>query len=372
MRAVKKCNGIEDTLYYPYIHFQNNAWLKAMALFYNRIYRIVPPTISPTDSDDIKALIETDEVGCAIDPVPYASEASNTFREKIGYNWNAASLSFNKTEKDNFDRLHITKTDEAVRRLFEKMGFKEDDGWIGLPKEMASNYMLYLSTIISEKNGLSLVTDGFPSWTATNYFNSDGLFPDYISFKDIYGDKDSFSLYSLILQQLCPINIEEIPSGRIVLFRKERRDEIANLRKNVNSLYDTLSNIEDFTIFKDKIRNELQNIKQAIEDYKKSADLLNVKDWIGINLFALTSTNELLSFFKIESLARAMLLGTGVAVGFIYALTANKKNIRILRKKHPYSCLALMSEDFKDFTGQRGGGDVNFHAYNCLEEYIND
>lgn len=372
MKINDKRNGIEDTLYYPYIHFQNSAWLKAMALFYNRIYRIVPPTLTPTDSDDIKALLETDEVGCAVDPIPYASEASIIFRDKIGCKWNASALTFSKIEKETFDRLHITKTDEAVRKLFAKMGFKEDEDWIDLPKEIASSYMLYLSTLISEKNGLSLVTDGFPSWTATNYFNADGLFPDYLSFEDIYKDKNAFSLYSLILQELCPINIEEIPSERIVLFRKKRKDEIVNLRKSINSLCDMLTGIGSFTIFKDKIRSELQNIKQATKDYKKSAEILNAKDWIGINLFALTGTNELLSFFNIQDLSKAILLGTGVAIGFIYALSANKANIRILRKKHPYSCLALLEKDFKDFTSQRRGGDVNFHAFNCLEEYIND
>lgn len=367
-----KHNKLDNALYYPYIHFQDSTWLKAMALFYSRIYRIVPPNIKPADSTDIKVLMETGEIGCTIDPIIYAAEASSIFRGKIESEWDAAALTFHDTEKKAFDKLHITKTDEVVRKLFEKMGFKEEEEWIDLPKEIASSYMLYLSTVISEKNGLSLLTDGFPSWTATNYFISDGRFPDFISFEDIYKEKNAFSLYSLILQELCPANIEEVPSKKIVLFRKKRKDEIINLRKAINSLYIMLSEIEDITIFKDKIEDELVNIKCAIEDYKRSAEILNVRDWIGINLFALTGTNALLNIFNIQDLARAILLSTGVALGFIYTLSASKEHMRALRNKHPYSCLALMEKDFKDFTRQHGGGDVNFHAFNCLEEYIND
>ena len=57
---------MNDALYYPYINFQDTNWIKAMSLFYNRIYRIVPPNLEAhyiEDTDDIKPLIDSGMIG---------------------------------------------------------------------------------------------------------------------------------------------------------------------------------------------------------------------------------------------------------------------------------------------------------------------
>jgi hypothetical protein len=48
---------LADALYYPYISFRDVNWLKSMAMFYERIYRIVPHGIIPSDNEKLQPLL---------------------------------------------------------------------------------------------------------------------------------------------------------------------------------------------------------------------------------------------------------------------------------------------------------------------------
>jgi hypothetical protein len=45
-------------LYYPFIHFKNDAWLKLTALYWDKMGRIVPETYRTEDTDTVKQLAE--------------------------------------------------------------------------------------------------------------------------------------------------------------------------------------------------------------------------------------------------------------------------------------------------------------------------
>lgn len=57
-------------LYYPFIHFKNDAWLKLSALYWDRMARIVPPSYRTDDSDTVRALagFVTDSSPTEVDP----------------------------------------------------------------------------------------------------------------------------------------------------------------------------------------------------------------------------------------------------------------------------------------------------------------
>src|SRR6266478_2822415 len=45
-------------LYYPFIHFKDDAWLKLTALYWDKMGRIVPETYKTEDSETVKRLAE--------------------------------------------------------------------------------------------------------------------------------------------------------------------------------------------------------------------------------------------------------------------------------------------------------------------------
>jgi hypothetical protein len=48
----------QNALYYPHIGLHNAAWIKAMALFYDNIYRIVPDNVIPEDAEELNPRLQ--------------------------------------------------------------------------------------------------------------------------------------------------------------------------------------------------------------------------------------------------------------------------------------------------------------------------
>jgi len=363
----------KDALYYPHISLSDSSLIKSMALFYDNIYRIVPKDIIPKDSPDLKPLLEEGSVGNKINPSDYSREASENFLSKID-NWDAAALSHDIEDVDQISRLHIDKTDVRVRALFKEAGFHEEHDWMSIPIELESNYMLYLATEISKKNNLSLITSDWGAWTGTNYFNLNGKFGDCILpyDNDSTHIDDPFALFSLIVGEITPINISEISAEEILIFRTKRADEISNLRKSIYDLRSELMQIESHDIKLDKIAWKIKELARAKKDYQESADNIKVKGWSGYCLLGLTASVALGPLLRVPTASTISLGIATLALGGINYITHSKEELKKLNKENPVSCLVDIERNFKSYTSARGGGDVNFHAYNCMEEYIND
>lgn len=146
-----------SALYYPYIDFRDVSWLKAMSMFYEKVFRIVPDGVETNDPHDLVPLIESEAIGQQIDPARYAERASVGFLEKLN-KWDAAALSASSDEESGIARIHHSKTDQQVRDLFKTLGYPETGDWWHVPTDLASNYMLFLAREIALNNNLSLIT----------------------------------------------------------------------------------------------------------------------------------------------------------------------------------------------------------------------
>ena len=61
-------------LYYPFIHFRDEGWLKLTALYWDGMRRIVPGGASVHDSDEVKRLVRDASAG----PVAHSGRAGGT------------------------------------------------------------------------------------------------------------------------------------------------------------------------------------------------------------------------------------------------------------------------------------------------------
>jgi hypothetical protein len=103
----------KDALYYPHIALKNPSWIKAMALLYDNIYRIVPDNVNPEDSSELGALLEEGSIGKKIDPAPYSYDVADEFMDKLD-GWNAAALDGDPDGEDTVTQLHVDKTDHKI------------------------------------------------------------------------------------------------------------------------------------------------------------------------------------------------------------------------------------------------------------------
>lgn len=364
-----------NALYYPHIGFSNAAWIKAMALYYDNIYRIVPDNVIPEDAEELHPLLEEGAVGKIIDPAPYSRSASDEFLSKI-QDWNAAALTFDSDEEDQISRIHSDKTDERVRELFREAGFTSDNEWMYVPTALASNFMLYMATEVAQRNRLSLITADWGAWTGTSYFGIDGQVDDFITNigKDNIMDEDSesFGLFSLLVSELVPINISEIPSQKILEFREKRRAEIAQFRSSMAELRAELSKLDSLDVKLGTIHEKAKELIRAQEQYKASADILKAKGWFGVSLMGFPAPLIFGQLLAIPSASTVALGAAGLAIGGLFNIQNTKEELRKLNEKNPASFLVEMRRSFKEYTSARGGGDMNFHGFNCMEEYVND
>lgn len=365
---------MENALYYPHIALKNPQLIKAMALYYDNIYRIVPSGIVPNDPIELRPLLEDGCIGRSINPIMYVSETSHQFMQKKE-EWHAAALSHNDDDEKTIVRLHTEKTDEHVRNLFGEAGFEEQNNWLDLPQNLASNYMLYLANEIASKNNLSLITGDWGAWTGTTYFSLNGRVDEYvrtINKDDDDFDDSCFGLFGLLVNDLSPVNISSIPAKDIVEFRRRRRDEIKQFRHCVKALRDELMSVEDHGIRVDVIKHKAEDLARAQKDYQESADIINVKKWFGTSFMGFPAPLSLSQIFSLPATSTIALAATGLALGSIFNIYNTKEEIKSLNKKNPASFLIELNKSFKNYTWARGGGDMNFHAYNSMEEYVDD
>lgn len=365
-----------DVLFYPNISFNNPKVIKSLSLLYDNVYRICPNNVIPEDSEELQPLLEEGSIGKIIDPSFYSEQASAEFLDSLD-NWNAAALCADDTDITQLSRLHIGKTDQIIRGLFKEVGFEERGDWMIVPSELSENFMLFMAKNIAQKNNLALSTGSMAAWTATNYFNVDGRIHDSPMHLNTANEctDDPYGLFNLLVSELTPINIGEIPAEKIIQFKNKRKDEILNFR---NCIYELKSEIEgtiDQDISIDRIEKKAKQLAIAQADYKKSADLINVKKWFGSTMMGIPAPIGLCNLLSIPSATTLGLAATGIALGGLYGLESSKEQIKTLNKDNPASFLIELTKDFKGHfrgTGTRGPGDINETAWNYMEEYIAD
>lgn len=364
---------MHNALYYPSISLSNPTWVKSMAMFYDSIYRIVPNNIIPDDDESLQELLEDSAIGRAIDPLNYSKEASQDFLSGVEH-WTADALIPNDdNETINISRIHKDKIDNRVRALFEELGYERNQDWLDVPTGLASNYMLFLAKEIAKKNNLKLITNEWAPWTATTYFNLDGMVDETIQAyeadaKHVY---DPYSLYSFIINEITPINIDEIPSYKIVEFREQRKDEIKNFRNMILNLYEELQNVDEVLIKSDIIQNKIKELERAKTDYKKSADMFKIAGWGGTMMLGFPALTELGKVLAIPHASTVSIAAT-LAIGGLFNIQNTKSQLRKMKRENPISCLIDLENRFKKYTYIPGGGDINYHAYNCMQEYVED
>ncbi len=368
---------IKNALYYPHINFLDPNWLKGMALFYENIYRIVPDNVIPNDPEELQPLLEEPAIGRMINPSEYSVSASEKFIDDKS-SWDAAAFVCSDEEEveKTLSRIHTAKIDEQVKELFNSLGYKNmDDEWLNVPTELASHFMLYLANDIAKKNQLNLITQSWAPWTATSYYNLDGCIDEFIPLykqNNEYSD-DPFALFSFIVGEITPINIEEIPGGEILRFRETRKVEIRRFRETIYNLYCELQKLEDPVVREDAINSKIHDLIKAKEDYQKSADIIKAKGWFGVSFMGVSAPVTLGNLFNIPSASVITLGVASLALGGIFNIKSTKTQLQELQKTSPVSALVSMSNTFKRYNRRQGKeAGINCLAYDCMEEFVND
>ena len=368
-------------LYYPTIEFQHTdyQWLWNASLFWDKIYRIVPPDYQLHEPRNIEALCSTGEIGIPISPVRYASKASEEFANFMEANQHkAAALTLVDSDETEYIRIHSSKMDvKLIKEIFYKVKpIDENANWLYANPNTANFYMTFLANHIAECNDLSLYTRNQELWTTSTYFLYDGNLQESYFPGEVYVEPSTEALISIMLPDIFPQNLIDVPPEDILKFREKRKDERAQFMIAIENFRNAIKKADAPEILQEIMYDEKKKVDQAITDFKKSMDILKVVRFGGVLTTALTIATDALGYLdKIPDLYKGIVGSSGVWAGILTGLIEKQKP----HSNNPYTYLAHINSNFslfpdsrKIFAGKPFWESYNYTLYRGFEEFIND
>jgi len=362
----------KDILYYPTIEFQkyDYKWLWSASLLWDKIYRIVPDGYKLNEPRNIKELCSTNEIGIPLSPNRYSKTVSKDFIDKLdSIEWRRVSaLQFNHEDieaYEKYSRLHKDKVDVALQNLLLINTDSQDiEEWLYVPQQMANIYMTYLAKHIASNNNLSLHTHDTTFWTSSSYFLYDDQMQDHFFPNENFSEPSHEALISILIKDLMPLNLLDITPETILRFREKRRDERVHFINAIDEFKNKLTKVQDPKIIQDLIIDEQSKVEYALNDYKKSMDILNATRWSGHLLSLGTIAVDALGYVPFSQNTLQALTSAGIGIGIITGLIENNASTV---KDTPYSYLTNINS-----ISPYEYNEYNYKLYRKFEEFIND
>ena len=368
-------------LYYPTIEFKREDynWLWNASLFWDKIYRIVPPGYNLTEPANIKELCSTGEIGIPISPLKYASKASEDFLDFIEENqYKAAALSFVDNDEAELIRIHSSKIDERLQNeIFYKLkDISQDDNWLYANPHTVNFYMTFLANHIAQKNSLSLYTGNQDLWTTSTYYLCNGNLQDGFFPGKEYIEPSTEALISIILPDIYPQNILDYSPETLLDFRERRKDERHQFQIAIEHLKNEIEKADAPEVLNIILNDEKDKVKSALTEYKKSMDLLKAVKFGGALTTVATIAADAIGYLPdIPKITKGIIGSSGVWLSVLTGILENKRK----STHNPYTYLAHINSAFSLYpnttnvlAGKPFWDMYSYSLYRGFEEFIND
>jgi hypothetical protein len=353
-----------EVLYYPSIEFYDESWLKGALCHWDKVYRIVPSSYHPHDSDEVKEAADAgliESITLTQGDLTDAADSFIRFWEETPF----VPAGFEGYEEEPI-RLHPEKVDERIRGQLAALAERIDhDGFLSLSKEVANSYMLFLSESVSRRRGIPKLTDDADMFTVMAYFVHDGNFDEAV-----YSEERDEVIAALTLASIVPRNIGTYRMRDVIQFHKKSQEGRAAFRASVSSLIDELKEIKDKVFFEKRIAKFDEDLRGAQVSLasalnKGAADLCYAMLSIGLPM-AFTA----FSFFGMGSDAwSAQAVGKSALLGIVAALADHTRGRRSTWTSKEANYWLSMHSAFP------AGNDIRLKVpsfHRKFEEFIND
>ncbi|WP_026691889.1 DUF6236 family protein [Peribacillus kribbensis] len=228
-------------LYYPSISLPNDAWLRRVLLYSNKIASIVPEKLQGNLNGDIDILKGCNEY-IPFSPEEFLSnneDCLTNFENEVTEYFNSEFFSNLLTQKKNTEKflVHDSKFTYELKKLFQKKEFfdLELDSWNQTPKIVGDVYMGLLAKHMGEHYSYIPTTNSV-------YHQNKTFKNNRLSMEEIGELKMIDSL---------PSPSVDVPILDIIRFKTKREQELLKfrcvLRENIEIL-STIDNQEDYSL----------------------------------------------------------------------------------------------------------------------------
>jgi DNA-directed RNA polymerase specialized sigma54-like protein len=250
-----------SVLYYPTIEFQDETWLKSALLTWEKIYRIVPASYKPFDSDDV---IRAIDLGCIENINLTKSDLTQTASSFQEFWDNVPFIPAALEGTDDTEaRLHPDKVDSRIRPILESLAKNIDaEGFLRLSPEIANAYMLLLSETISRRRQIPKLTDNPDMFAIMHYFANDGNFDEWLT-----NDESKEVTTTVVLENILPDGISDMDMKEVLKFRDQFKSYREDFRNSIMSFTQQLALIEDQEFAQIEMLNSMRKCNDLIEDF---------------------------------------------------------------------------------------------------------
>ena len=298
VRMSPKTDGLGPQLglYYPYIHFADDEWVKLSALFWDRMARIVPEYYQTQDSDVVTALKDAFVVNLSPDDETVDAVAShflklldshgNVLRKLYGVKSAADAVVTIDGLPTGSTVLSGKMTEELVRGLksagltvarpdpsgFERLYFH---------RRLSNVYMAALADEVSRQTGFAPVSNETDEHVAVNGLTVERIASVLLGTRSLARKLNpalevESTVAMITLRMAMPRGLATVKPDRLLKFRQDHRDELsayqAYLRKlTTKGALKQLSGIQDRNALRAHIQAEYERtVEPAIKELRSA------------------------------------------------------------------------------------------------------
>lgn len=352
-----------EVLYYPTIEFRDESWLKGALCQWDKVYRIVPPSYHPNDSDEVKEAIDAG----LLESIRLTKEDLSETAADFMVFWERAPFvpaAFEAREEVPV-RLHPEKVDERIREQLAALAEHVDqDGFLTLSKEVANAYMLFLSESVSRRRGIPKLTDDSSMFTAMEYFIHDGNFDEIV-----YSEDRAEVTAALTLASLVPEGIGKCRMREVIEFHEKNEEGRTAFRASVDGLVNELKHVKDRVFLEKRVAKFEEDLRKAQASVWSA--LKNGAADLGYSMLSVGLPMAFTSFSVIGSAdawsVRAV--GKSALLGIVATLADHARSRRVSWSSREASYWLSMQSAFTQDNRMRAPAP-SFHRQ--FEEFIND
>ncbi|MBC3843124.1 hypothetical protein GXW82_31810 [Streptacidiphilus sp. 4-A2] len=304
-------------LYYPYFRVRDDTWLKAAALFWPRMARVVPPQYRPADSLTARCLRDDLNFFIDIDPGRQAELTAANFIQLLQAQGSALqsrySLTTEQREQLRWSQdhsgaitrrqvterltsaslawLHMDQTDEAgelvalassLNLAISARDSYNDGRWIGMSPKLVAVYSCALAGGLAAANSLHTITDTPDMLPVSGGFDMDALSRVLLSRRRAAPRADISNLYAFAaLRTVVPSGLANVPVSKIIEIRQALEPELDAFQEHMWTINDELADlgqVEDASILDHQLKALVEkNLITPMADLESGFRKLGVK-----------------------------------------------------------------------------------------------
>lgn len=333
------------TLYYPYIHPRRMGDLKAALLFWDRVRRIVPASVTHGErvmDDDAECVALTEsELLVSTRPEPYEAAAAATFFRCIEPHRGHLTIDL-ATASDmaaTSRGIHIEKIGGPVLHEMQEQGIAHRLGdWVHMHDQVGALYMFCLASEMGKRMSVPLLSDA----------SEEAALGEALLFEPEGDEAVTETLLQMGIDFPSGAQLENVSAQDIIKFCQRRAPEKLAFREQIERLNAVARTSADPNAVADHLATQKTHIHAAVKDIRRCFDEIKVGAAVGAltKITVPAGIGAAIGSLALPASAVASLATMGIVVSAIACYAETRGKLRQARAASPYHYLLTLKERF--------------------------